>query len=158
VPVDDDRVGYGQIVHQWAPGNFYFALFDEVYPRDASVDLDEVLTKPLALLALAMDALLYHGHWAVVGHREVKAGRLPWPAYKEGVSPPGAFDVVDYTGRRRRRANEDEAERLPFRQVVAPIRVQKAFQALHGIGEWNESYDRLRPVLDELTSARMLPD
>lgn len=38
------------------------------------------------------------------------------------------FDVVDYTGRRRRRATKDEVERLPYRAVVAPIRFEKAFR------------------------------
>jgi hypothetical protein len=159
IPVDDDRVGYGQIVASWGEsgGQFYFAVFDGVHPRDKVPDLDAVLAEPLILLALSMDALLVHGHWQVVGHAEVGDRRIPWPAYKEGVSPPGSFDVVDASGQRRRAASDEEAARLPFRTVVAPIRIEKALRALHGIEPWDDAHDSLRPVDHELTSAALLP-
>lgn len=159
VPVEDDRVGYGQIVDEWGEsgGHFYFAIFDGVYPRGDVVDLDEVLSRPVVILALSMDPLLLHEHWQVVDHRDVVEG-LPWPAYKEGVSPPGAFEVVDFTGSLRRPATEDEVEQLPFRSVVAPVRLEKAFQALHGVGEWNAAYDALRPVPDDMTSNALLAE
>ncbi len=73
------------------------------------------------------------------------------------MSPPGTFHVVDYTGMRRRRATDVEVERLPFRTVVAPIRVEKALRALNGTEAWDEAYDELRPVDDELTAAALLP-
>jgi hypothetical protein len=155
VPVDERWLGYGQIVHAWGTsgGHFYFALFDVTFRRDETVELDEILRKPLAILALSMDALLWHGIWQVVGHQGVDRERFPFPAYKEGVWPPGTFDVVDYTGRRRRRASEVEVDRLSYRSVLTPIVLQDAFQALHHVGEWRDDYDELRPVLDELTSA-----
>jgi hypothetical protein len=105
-PIDDERVGFGQIMAPWGEsgGHFYFGIFDGIYPLRDSPDLDAVVANPLALLALSLDALLVHGHWEIVGHRQLDEGRVPWPAYKEGVSPPGTFDVVDYTGQRRRRA------------------------------------------------------
>ncbi|MEJ7786718.1 MAG: hypothetical protein WKF96_18100 [Solirubrobacteraceae bacterium] len=132
-------------------------IYDHYALHDEDADLDEVLTRPVALLAISTDALLEHGHWRVVGHRQVDEDRLPWPAYKEGVSPPGTFDVVDHTGRRRRRANEVEAERLPFRSMPTPFVLEKAFAALHGIGDWQEAYGRLLPAPDELTSAKLMP-
>ena len=158
IPVDNERVGYGQIVapYRESGGYFYFAVFDGVYPRDQEPDLAAVVAEPLVFLALSMDSLLVHGHWQVVGRQEVDASKIPWPAYKEGVTPPGTFDIVDYTGQRRRRANDDEAESLPFRTVVAPIRVEKALRALHGTEPWDDVYDALRPVGDEETSAALL--
>jgi hypothetical protein len=158
IPVDEERVGYGQIVAQWSEsgGHFYFAIFDSLYPVDEVPDLESIASSSLVLLALSMDALLFHEHWRVVGHREVDEASIPWPAYKEGVSPPGTFDVVDHTGTRRRRAAEDEIECLPFRKVVAPIRVEKALRALHGKEVWDEAYDALRPVPEGQTSAALL--
>jgi hypothetical protein len=70
--------------------------------------------------------------------------------------PPGAFDVVDYAGERRRRATDDEAESLPFRTIVAPIRLEKALRALHDLEPWDDVYDELRPVDDDQTSAARL--
>lgn len=158
VPIDDDRLGFGQIAASWGEsgGHYYFAIFDGVYLRDETPELDAIVSAPLLLLALSMDALLFHEHWQLVGHRDFDETAIPWPAYKEGVSPPGTFDVVDHTGQRRRRATDDEAERLPFRKVVAPIRVEKALRALHGEEPWVEAYDELRPAADGETSAALL--
>ena len=158
IPIDEDRVGYGQIVAPFreSGGHFYLAVFDGAYRRDADPDLEAVVGEPLVLLALSMDALLVHGHWQVVGRREVDPNEIPFPAYKEGVSPPGTFNVVDYTGERRRRASDEETESLPFRSVVAPIRLEKALRALHGIEPWDDVYDALRPVNDDQTSAALL--
>lgn len=132
VPLEGERVGYGQIVASWGDSgaHFYFAIFEGVYSAEDVPDLEAVVAASVVLLALSMDALLFHGHWRLVGHCEVDESAIPWPAYKEGVSPPGTFDVVDFRGRRRRRATDEETERLPFRSVVAPIRVEKALRAL----------------------------
>jgi hypothetical protein len=159
IPYDDDRVAYGQIVDRYGTsgGHYYFAVYDGIYPRDDAPDLDEVVARPLVLLGLSTDALLQHGHWQVAGHRDVDHGAIPWPAYREGVSPPGTFDVVDHSGQRRRRASEAEAEALPFRSKLTPFVLEKAFQALHGIGDWHASFDKLLPVAEEMTSDRLLP-
>ena len=158
IPIGDERVGYGQIVARWSEssGHFYFAVFDGVYPADEVPDPASIVSSPLLLLALSLDALLFHGHWRVVGHRDVDESAIPWAAYIEGVSPPGTFDVVDHSGTRRRRAAQDEIERLPFRSVVAPIRVEKALRALHGEEPWDDAYDALRPVPQAMTSAALL--
>jgi hypothetical protein len=159
IPLGEDRVGYGQIAHEWgrSGGHFYFVIFEHVDNRDNEVDLKELVGKDIALLALSMDALLQHGHWESIGNAEVDTARIPWPAYKEGKSPPGAYDVVDYTGSRRREASPEEVARLPFRPVIAPIRLEKALRALHGLEDWDAAYEELRPVADDETSARLFP-
>jgi hypothetical protein len=157
IPLANDRVGYGQIVAPWgnSGGHFYFAVFAGAYPRREEPDLEVVAEEQVALFALSMDALLHRGHWQVVGNRAVDVEGLPWPAYKVGVSPPGTFDVVDYTGRHLRQATSAEAEELPFPTVVAPIRVEKALRALDGEEPWDPIYDGLRPAEPHKTTAAM---
>jgi hypothetical protein len=158
MPVDEQHVGYGQIVHRWGDsgGHYYFAIFAGVDPADSEPDLDDIVKRPVTLLALSLDALLWHGVWQVVGRRDVVPAAISWPAYKEGVSPQGSYEIVDYTGELRRPATEGEAEELPFRSIVALIRVQRAFLALNGVGEWDDAYDALRPPSSpELTSAQL---
>jgi hypothetical protein len=114
--------------------------------------VDDVVAGEIALLALSMDALLHHGHWEVVGHREVKASALPWPAFAEAVAP-GEFRLVDHTGRRRRPATSREREMFPFRSVAAPMILERALRAIHGLGEWDPRDDKLRPPAPDLTEA-----
>jgi len=111
-----------------------------------------VVAGDIALLALSMDALLHHGHWEVVGHREVDPALLPWPAFKEAVSP-GEFHVVDHTGERRRPATAQESNEFPFRSVAAPIILERALQAIHGLADWDPQDDKLRPPAASLTEA-----
>lgn len=67
------------------------------------------------------------------------------PAYKIVVGAPDNHFVEDYTGTRRRPATPSEANRLPFRTVVAPVRLELALQASLGEGPWHEEFDLLRP-------------
>jgi hypothetical protein len=160
--VDDDkfRVGYGQIASEWTGGGrnqFYVVVFDGVHRREASPDLSAVTSGRVALLGLTMDALMAHGHWERHGRCPVDESVVRWPAYKEAVAPE-TFDVVDYSGVLRT-ATPEEIQKLPFREVVAPIRIENAFRALQDdAARWKPEYETLLPVSEDLTTAALFPE
>lgn len=153
VPIDDTRVGVGQIVATYGKDAYYFAIFDIVAPDAASIDVEQAPLDRVLFLALSLDAKLAAGHWSVVGHRPVREG-IPLPAFKEAVGAPDRIDVVDYSGERRRPAQAAEAELLPNRKVVAPVRLEKALRAKHGLEPWTEAYSDLAPN-ESMTTARL---
>jgi hypothetical protein len=59
---------------------------------------------------------------------------------------PGVYVVQDAFGTVVRQAEARDVALLPFRSIVAPFRMQRAFEALHGAGEWLPEYDRMRPI------------
>ena len=132
---------------------YYFAIFDVVASDPAAVDVEEALDARVVFLALSLDAKLAAGHWTLVGHRPVSK-TMPLPAFKEAVGGPDRIDVVDYSGEHRRPAQGAEAELLPNRKVVAPVRLEKALRAKHGLEPWTEAYSDLAPV-DTMTSERL---
>lgn len=144
LPVDDDRVGVGQIAAIYKEGEYYFAIFDSIFSSVPGPDIDEALNSPLLFLALSLDAKLYHKHWIVIGNRPVPEG-LPMPAYKELRGTHGEFDVVDYSGKRRRPGVNAEGELLTYRTTVAPVVLEDALRARHGLDPWDDAYDDLRP-------------
>lgn len=144
LPIDDERVGFGQIVATYGKDAYYFAIFDSVAAAGTSIDLDKALNERIVFLALSLDAKLAVGHWSVVGNRPVRPG-TPLPAFKEAVGGPERIDVVDYSGQRRRPAQGAEADLLPNRKVVAPVRLEKALRAKHGLEPWIEAYSDLAP-------------
>lgn len=145
VPVDDGRAAVGQIVGGFGRNAYYFAIFDSVMPIDiATSRAAETATAPVLFLALSMDAKLHAGHWLIVGQAPVSA-HIPLPAFKESVGSPTQFEVVDYSGTRRRPATRTEADALPNRKVVAPVRLEKALRASLGMEPWLETFDELRP-------------
>lgn len=144
VPIDEARVGVGQIVATYGEDAYYFAIFDVTASDLGSIDLEQAPQQRVVFLALSLDAKLAAGHWSIVGHRPVREG-MPLPAFKETVGSPDRIDVVDYSGERRRPAQAAEAELLSNRKVVAPVRLEKALRAKHGLEPWTEAYSDLAP-------------
>jgi hypothetical protein len=75
----DGRHGYGQILATFGTsgGHFYFGVFPSEY-TGGDPALEPIVADDFALIALSMDALLYHGHWSVVGNAAVDQDRVRW--------------------------------------------------------------------------------
>ena len=157
IPIDDSRVGVGQVVAAYTEVGmrdaYYLAIFDSIAPDPASIDVVQALQARVIFLALSFDAKLHAGHWSLVGNRPV-AEDMPLPAWREVFTTEGRVDVVDYSGRRRRLAQDSEAELLQDITFVAPARLEKALRAKLGLEPWQERYTELAP--DETrTTARL---
>jgi hypothetical protein len=144
MPLKDGSHGFGQILASYGTsgGHFYFGVFRRVY-SGVNPPVQRMLEDELVLLALSLDALLFHGHWAVVGHADLAENSLRSREYKVARAP-GLYEVEEALGTTSRAASARDAALLPFRKVVAPIRLQRAFEALHGEHEWLPEYDELR--------------
>jgi hypothetical protein len=133
------------VVARYGKDAFFLAVFAPViFESDVPARLQEVLRGPLRFLALSLDAKFYVGHWQIVERAPVRVG-LPLPAYKESLRSAEHVDVVDYSGSRRRRATREEAALLPYRKVVAPVRLERAVRASLGLEPWLEAFDELTP-------------
>ena len=80
--------------------------------------------------------------------------QMPLPAFKVAVGGPEDMYVEDFSGQKRRPAGQSEAELLPYRNVVAPVRLEKALRAKHGLEPWVEAYTDLAPT-EGTTTARL---
>lgn len=144
VPLGDGRCGVGQVVGRYGKDAYFFAMFDVASRCTDPLDIDAAMRSRVLFLALSFDAKLAVGHWTVVDNRPVSCGNL-LPAYKEAVGTAHEIDVVDYSGERRRKATSAEAEILPNRKIVAPVRLEKALKAKFGLEPWDEIYSDLAP-------------
>lgn len=96
----------------------------------------------IELMAITFDALLRNGTWTIVGNETVNLKSLPKPEFLIGL--PEHCEVEDFFGNQLRKATDEDMRRLGYRQIIAPIRLQRATEALHGIRDWNADYDSLR--------------
>ncbi len=140
IPIDDARVGYGQVIAQPLKGVLYICAFRMTTMRDEQPYLDAILGSEVLLAGNTFDAKIWHGHWPVVGNVEPKAIALP--NYKEGA--PGQALVESFDQKRRRRATAEEERLLPYRSYSAPMVIQDALKAALGIGEWLPNYEDLK--------------
>ncbi|HEX6875522.1 MAG TPA: hypothetical protein VF165_07675 [Nocardioidaceae bacterium] len=145
VPTGDSRAGVGQVIGAYGKHAKYLAIFSLVLPLDqAAARATEALTSGLLLLGLSLDAKFHAGYWTVVDHAPVHPD-MPLPAYKEAVTTHDHIDVVDHSGLRRRRATRAEADLLPNRKVVAPVRLERALRVSLGLEPWLTAFDDLTP-------------
>lgn len=139
IPLDGERFGIGQIAGNWN-GELYAVVFDKLVSMDAAPE--DVNGANLAFAALTLDAKLHHGDWTLIGNHMGNLPALPQPWFKVGVL--GETHIESRDRSMTRRATRAESERLRFRSVVAPVRIENAFKALHGFGEWNARFDDLK--------------
>jgi hypothetical protein len=153
VPLDKTRAGIGQVVATYGQGAFYFAIYDLlVNPAEAEAQVDKALAADLLFLAPSLDSRLPVPYLTVIASRPVRPG-LPLPAHRE-VDAENLVQVVDFSGRRRRRATDEEARRLQNRRFVAPLRLARALRATAGMEPWNDTYSALIPD-EEMSTERL---
>lgn len=96
----------------------------------------------LQFAALTLDAKFHHGDWPIVGNRKDNLSDLPQPWFKVGVDGETHIEARDRSVTRR--ATSAEEASLRHRTVVAPVRIENALKAQHGLADWNPRFDELR--------------
>lgn len=133
----DGRRGYGVIIV--GGGVPYVIILQGLHLSPPS--MAELEADAIALVGWTMDALVYHGRWRVIAHGYSLRPDIPYPNYLVGLS--GEQVVTDFKGRFLGPPKEDELGVLDHKSSRSPIGYEKAFLALHGFGEWQESYEEL---------------
>lgn len=144
IQIDAGRRGIGQIVEKFGRNAYYLAVFDSAWPIDVPIDLDQAIRSRVMFLALSLDAKFHVGDWTVIGNRPSDLNRL-LPAFRELSVTPEGTKIVDYSGRQQRPATVEESTRVPFRKIVAPVRLEKGLRARFGLLPWIEEYSELAP-------------
>nr|WP_294850301.1 Imm26 family immunity protein [uncultured Sphingomonas sp.] len=147
VPVDGEQYGVGQLAGNWK-GELYVVIFDKLVSRNASPS--DTANADLQFAALTLDAKFHHGDWPVIGNRTDNLADIPQPWFKVGVGNATYIEARNRTVSRRATASEESA--LRYRTVVAPVRIENALKALHGIGDWNPRFEQLRADYTKLSS------
>lgn len=139
VPLGDGSFGVGVVASMWMK-ELYLVLFAERFANEeqaASAQLEQ-LTPILA--SSSLDAKIWHRHWPIL-RRGVNATMLPQPVYK--VEEPSGFVAESFDRESRRHIDADVATLLDYRRGVAPVRLEKALKAHHGLAQWDSSFDEL---------------
>ena len=139
IPIDGPRFGVGQVAGDWK-GELYLVIYDAV--TTGNVDLPDALRSKPLFAALSLDAKIHNGDWKIIGNVMDNLGDVPQPVFKVHEGTKVFIETRDRSATRP--ATEEEADLLRLRTVVAPIRLEKALKAHHGLGEWNPKYEELR--------------
>lgn len=154
VTLDAKRVGAGQIIDV-LPSELYVVIFENSWNVGSPPSPQEVAGQTPQFASLTLDAKLHHGEWKIIGNITENLPAIKLPLSKVRIS--GKMHVETHDGRWRRPATIEEAEYLKFRKTVAPVRLEKALQAYHGLLEPHTAYDELRYDLI-VDSAKIVDD
>lgn len=145
---DETHCGVGQIIEfvGGSKSSFLTTILEPLYPAD--VGIDDVDTQAILLCGKTFDALLFHKRWTIFGNVEPPVSRVPKP--HSIVTMQDGTWLQDFADRPIRPATLLEAQNLDLSSTRAPIGYQNAFLAHHGLGEWKESFDRLRYTYQQL--------
>ena len=143
VPINESQVGYGQVAGQRFT-SYLLAIFKTAYRRGEHPELSRITADDIAFLAESLDAKIWNGDWAIVGNLPPDRSRIRLPVYKVTVGNINSWFVESYDGSQRRPAHPNELNILALRTVVAPARLEKALQALHGARPWEPAFDQLQ--------------
>lgn len=142
IPIDDARIGYGQVVLKPEKPVLFICVFAATTPPGTLPDLSEIVRSDILLAGSTFDALFRHGRWTVVGNVASNLASIALPVYKSGMGDTAVVETLDRS--RRRRATKEEERSLPFRTYSAPILFEDAIKAIGGIGAWLPEYDEMK--------------
>lgn len=138
--VSDGRLGYGLVI---IPGGVLYAAFFKSL-HGSRPDIASLLADEIALVGTTMDSLFYHGRWSVIARDQPIPAAIPFPNWKVKIG--GELRTTDFEGRTHWSMRPDEIELLDYKFSRAPLGYQDALEALNGLGEWQDSYDKLTPA------------
>lgn len=142
IPLDGGKVGLGQVAGTYKGGELFIVVFEGCWDSDDVPPVGEVVNLPIVLASLSLDALLWHGHWQILGNYVANFELIRYPVFK--IDTLLSAEIEDVEGQKIRKATKKEIQLLPYRTTVAPIRIEKAFKAINGLEEWQESYNELK--------------
>jgi len=139
IPIDDARVGYGQVIAQHL-SSYLVAIFKAARSADQAANVPSIVSDDIAFFTETLDAKLWNRDWPVVGNAPPAWSSIQLPNYKVAFGGTDNMHVEAYDGKRHRPATQREIEILRFRTVCSAMRVQQAFQAFHHAIPWDDRY------------------
>ena len=145
IPIDSERVGYGQVVLR-PEQNVRSVLFVCVYAQTTrpheSPNVQQIILSDILLAGLTFDAKLHNGDWPIVGSVTENLPNIALPNYKYRMSEKAVVETLDR--RRRRWATPEEEKSLPFRTYASPMVFELALKAISGVGQWRDDFNNLK--------------
>jgi Immunity protein 26 len=141
IPIDNIRVGFGQLISMPNKDSLIIAVFDFSCLKENEYFMDKICESEIIFLGYTLDAKLYHKHWVIIGNYTNNINNIYLPYFKIG-SPPN-IHITNYKGESIRRAENSEFDSFNYLSIVAPIRYENALKAHNNLMEWDDVYNDL---------------
>lgn len=140
VPLDTELFGVGVVAGKWKK-ELFLVLFSETFDNAVAISETNLGDLTPFLASSSLDAKIWHGHWPII-RRNVDVSSIAQPAYK--IEEPSGTIAESFDRKHRTLVNSSTAQQLNYRKGVAPVRLENALKAYHGLGQWDSIYDELK--------------
>ena len=140
IPLSSTVWGCGVVARKWK-SELYLVLFEETFNNLEKIREVEINRLTPCLASSSLDAKIWHGHWPVM-HERADVSKLAQPIFK--VAEANKVIAESFDRKFRRPIDVEIANQLSYRKGVAPVRLENALRAHHGISEWDKIFDELR--------------
>ena len=132
----------GQIIYK-DKNSLTVVIFEKIYKENEPFSANEINNITPVLFANTFDAKLYHGNWVIVGNSLENLPDIKLPIYKLGTDDQ--VRVEDFYGKTIMMTSDISklVHGIPYRNFVAPIRVENAIKGYLKLIPWNKDYDDL---------------
>lgn len=135
--VSGGRLGYGLVI---IPGGvLYAAFFRNLY--SSRPEISSILSDQIGLVGQTMDSMFYHREWSIIAQDQPIPEAVPFPNWKVNIGDK--LRTTDFDGNNHWPMRPDEVDLLNYKFSMTPLIYQHALEALNGLGEWRESYDKI---------------
>ncbi len=141
IPIDEDKIGFGHVIYIPNKNYFLIGVYETAYYKSKLPRLEEIVKGKILFLGYTLDAKLFHKHWVIIGNYVASVSSILLPYFKLGTPPD--VKIVNFKGDIIRKAKQNEAEKLDYETVVAPIRYENALKAYHKKIEWDTDFNKL---------------
>lgn len=142
IPIDENEVGYGQIV-KIKSHNFLMIVFKGLWRKNEDINISEIVSNEVLFMGYSIDAKLYHNHWKIVGSYTENLDKIELPLFRLGT-PPDEIYILDHKGDKIRKCSVDEFELLDYQKIISPVRYEKALKAFYNKDHWHDDYEVLK--------------
>lgn len=135
-PFNDKVFAVGQIIRIPNKQSLTVIIFKEIFDKIPDSNFETLISNSTPILfGNTFDAKFYHKHWSVIANYKDNLTKYQLPFYKIGVDPSY---LEDFNGKKIRKCTPLEEEKLIYRNYIAPILLENALLAYHGLREWND--------------------
>ncbi len=139
VPLSPTAWGVGVVARKWK-SELYLVLFEEKFDDLEKIRTVQVEGLTPCLASSSLDAKIWHGHWPVM-REGLDTSTLVQPIYK--VEEASGMIAESFDRKFRLPIDANVANHLSYRKGVAPVRLENALKAHHGLGQWDAIFDEL---------------
>ncbi len=140
IPINENEVGFGQIIYMEADCLFLAVFFDYKTSISEKYEITDIINSKIIFMGNTFDSLINDiNEWKIIGNSLANIEKYEMPLYRLG-HPEREMFIVNYKNQIVRECTETEYYQLNFKGDFAPIYFEEGLKAYFGDSKYDVYY------------------